>query len=329
MGYIDLYSGPGIYDDGSESTPILILRRVIASPSLRNKFVFYLNNKDPENCYKLRQNISQLDGISSLQFNPLISNEEITYETPPKFNFPKIPCFCFLDPAGYNGLSLNLLEVFGKDFGTDLIFFFNYNDINRALSNPKVAINMEQLFGRKHYYLLIDKIKNQSGQNRESIIVNEMSEALHDIGLRYTLPFRFKFEKKERTSHYIIFASKNITGFNIMKEIMVKIGETDYNGIGQFEFIPSCDKSSSIQLSIIDLFNIPFETFKDNLCKRYFGKTYTMKSLYNTDSPNTRFISRQYKQALIELELEGRITCDKPYAKRRKNTFSDNTVINF
>lgn len=329
LGYIDLYAGPGIFDDGSESTPIIILKKVISSPSLRKKIVFYLNDKELENCQKLQRNISLIDGISTLSFAPHISNEEITYETPEKFDYPKIPCFCFLDPAGYNGLSLKLLEVFGKDYGSDLIFFFNYNDINRALSNPRVIANMEHLFGKKHYNLLLNKLGNQTGQNRESIIVNEMSEAIHGIGLKYALPFRFKFEGKERTSHYIIFASKNITAFNIMKDIMFNIGEKDYNGIGQFEFIPSCDKASSIQLSIIDLFNIPFEDFKKDLCNRYSGQILTMKALYNIDSPNTRFISKQYKKALTELELEERIKCDKPFSKRRKGTFSDNTIINF
>lgn len=138
-----------------------------------------------------------------MRYSPKITNHEVTYDTPTKFDFRKIPCFCFIDPAGYGGLSLKLLEVFGRDHGSDIIFFFNYNDINRAITNPKVSSNMEHLFGSEHFHSLLEKIENQHGQNRESIIVNEMSEAMHDIGLTYTLPFRFKFEGRDRTSHYI------------------------------------------------------------------------------------------------------------------------------
>lgn len=329
IGYIDLYAGPGIYEDGSMSTPIIILQKIINSPSLRSKVVVYLNDKDYNNYIKLQSNITNMAAVSSLTYQPLITNNEITYDTPKSFNYSKIPCFCFIDPAGYSGLSLELLKVFGQDYGSDIIFFFNYNDINRALSNSRVSNNMKQLFGDKHYYLLNEKVKLISGQNRESIIVNEMSEALQDIGMKYVLPFRFKTEKKNRTSHYIIFASKNITGFKIMKDIMYNIGEKDFNGIGQFEFIPSCDKQLDTQLSIIDLFATPFQEFKENLCKKYSGKTISMKRLFECDSPNTRFVSKQYKKALIELELEGRISCDKPYNQRRKNTLSDSTTLKF
>lgn len=328
IGYIDLYAGPGIYEDGSESTPIIILKKIIDSPEWSAKFVVYLNEKDPDNYAKLCKNVQEIENISNLTHKPIIKNKEINYNTPDAFNFSKIPCFTFIDPAGYNGLSLELLSAFGQDYGSDIIFFFNYNDINRALSNNRVSNNMRQLFGEVHYSNLIEKINGCTGQIREAIIVNEMAEAIQDIGLSYVLPFRFKAEGKNRTSHYIIFGSKNITGYNIMKEIMYGIGEKDFNGIGQFEFIPSCDKSG-MQLSIVDLYNTPFEEFKKELCERYKGKTVSMIHLYNQDSPYTRFILKQYKKAMMELELAGKITCDKPYTKRRKNTFSDSTIIRF
>ncbi len=329
LAYIDLFAGPGIYDDGSESTPILILKNIIKSPILCSKFIVYLNDKDTVNYNKLIDNVSKLENISSLKYQPQILNLEITYNAPKEFNFPKVPCFCFIDPTGYNGLSLNLLEILGRDYGSDIIFFFNYNQINRGLSNDLVTHNMQQLFGQDHYKSLISKLPRQSGQNRESIIVNEMCESIKDIGLTYPLPFRFQSENKNRTSHYIIFASKNITAFNIMKDIMYNIGEKDFHSIGRFEFIPSCDKKENIQLSIIDLYSTPFEKFKIDLCYRYSKQTISMKELYQIDSPNTKFVSKQYKSALTELEIEGKIICNKPISQRRKNTFSDDTIIKF
>lgn len=329
IAYIDLFAGPGIYEDGTVSTPILIIQKIISSELLRKKTVVCLNEKDKHNYDALVKNIHNIENITSLTFKPKVTNDEVNYNTPKNFMFNKIPCFCFIDPAGYNGLSLDLLKAFGKDYGSDIIFFFNYNDINRAISNTKVLENMKQLFGDNHFSTLKDTLKTTHGHERESVIMNEMSEAIKDIGMNYVLPFRFKTEGKNRTSHYIIFASKNITGFNIMKDIMYKIGEKDFNGIGQFEFIPSCDKNETKQLSIIDLFSTPFEDFKNNLCSRYAGQVLTMKQLYLLDSPNTRFVSKQYKQALKELEEDGYITCDKPYTQRRKGTFADHTTIYF
>ena len=329
IAYIDLFAGPGAYEDGTISTPILILNKIISSDILRKKVVVCLNEKDNANYNALRKNVANLENISALTYPPQITNDEINYSTPKKFMYDKIPCFCFIDPAGYNGLSIELFRAFGKDFGSDIIFFFNYNDINRAISNNRVLENMKQLFGNEHFAELKRKLSLVSGQTRESIIMNEMSEALKDVGMTYVLPFRFKTEGKNRTSHYIKIKKKNITGFNIMKDIMYKIGEKDFNNIGQFEFIPSCDKTDCAQLSIIDLFSTPFEQFKTDICKRYKGRTLSMEQLYSLDSPNTRFVKKQYKTALIELELDGIISCNKPYSQRRKNTFSDKTIITF
>ncbi len=36
IAYIDLFSGPGRYKDGSKSTPLLILEKAIEDPDLRN-----------------------------------------------------------------------------------------------------------------------------------------------------------------------------------------------------------------------------------------------------------------------------------------------------
>jgi three-Cys-motif partner protein len=39
VAYIDLFAGPGRYDDGTVSTPLLILKQAIADPELREMLV--------------------------------------------------------------------------------------------------------------------------------------------------------------------------------------------------------------------------------------------------------------------------------------------------
>ena len=39
LGYIDLFSGPGRYKDGSESTPIQIIKKILSDDELCNKFI--------------------------------------------------------------------------------------------------------------------------------------------------------------------------------------------------------------------------------------------------------------------------------------------------
>jgi three-Cys-motif partner protein len=48
IGYIDLYAGPGRYKDGSASTPLLILEKVIQQPKLHDAFFCYFNDGDSD-----------------------------------------------------------------------------------------------------------------------------------------------------------------------------------------------------------------------------------------------------------------------------------------
>lgn len=243
-----------------------------------------------------------------MKYTPQIVNEEVDIKTAEVFKgVSLIPCFSFIDPAGYKGLSLSLIEALGKDYGSDLIFFFNYNDIQRGVSNDRVKEHMEQLFGVERYYSLMKHMEDHDGSARkEAVIVNEMAAAVKEVGLKYVLPFRFKMEQKERTSHYLIFASKHFIGFDIMKSIMSNAGEQDSSGVGKFEFIPSCDKKFE-QLSIIDLYNTSQDELKNRILKEYKGKCILFEELYKIDSPNNKYLEKDYRRILLELEDEGRV----------------------
>src|SRR4051812_15368882 len=68
--YIDLYSGPGRYDDGSESTPLLVLRKAIAKPRIHDLLTCVFNDADPDNVSALRRAIDSLPGIGLLKHSP-------------------------------------------------------------------------------------------------------------------------------------------------------------------------------------------------------------------------------------------------------------------
>jgi hypothetical protein len=74
---------------------------------------------------------------------------------------------------------------------------------------------------------------------RELTIVEELSEALQEMGGKYVLPFCFSNEKGTRTSHYLIFVSKHFKGYEIMKEVMAKESSSANQGISSFEYCPA------------------------------------------------------------------------------------------
>lgn len=54
MAYVDLFAGPGRYDDQSKSTPVMVLETILANPELANRMVTMFNDKDQANIESLK-----------------------------------------------------------------------------------------------------------------------------------------------------------------------------------------------------------------------------------------------------------------------------------
>ena len=59
----------------------------------------------------------------------------------------------------------------------------------------------------------------------------------------------------------------------------------------------------------------------------FAGRTAVMKDIYEHHHIGRRFIEKNYKDVLKQLEVKGSIQCDP--AKRRKDTFGDNVKVTF
>jgi three-Cys-motif partner protein len=321
-----LFSGPGNYKDGTDSTPIAIMKLILENNNYRNKFVTVFNDKNKDYISNLKSAINNLENIKSLKYEPIFLNLELDIKTSDVFDITSIiPSLIFIDPWGYKGVTQKLISSLTKDWGRDAILFFNYNRIRSGIENPKVEEHMKSLFGEKRYLNLCEEINKSDCLDKESLIMNEFREAMKEIGIEYILTFRFKNEGKEDTSHYIIFLSKNFTAHNIMKKVMASLSSEKIHGVAKFEYIP--DKVR--QLSLKDLYENPLEELKNELLTQYAGKTITFEELFYEHSKNKPFIKNNYKNVLIRLEEEGKILCDPDKSRRKKNTFSKKVVIKF
>ncbi len=163
--------------------------------------------------------------------------------------FSDIPCpiLSFIDPWGYKGLSLQLISSAIAGWGCDCIFFFNYNRVNPALPNPRVEKHINDLFGKDQADLLREQVVNLPPDERESRIVQAIGDTLKKAGGSYFQDFCFKNEDKDRTSHYLIFVSKNDRGHKIMRDIMARYSSTMIQGVPSFKY-----DEKPVQLSILD-----------------------------------------------------------------------------
>ena len=329
IGYIDLFAGPGIYKDGTKSTPILILERAIQEQDMRDMLVASFNDADPEHAESLEKAIDSLPGIKSMKYAPRVFNDEVDIGFEKVFKDRHlVPILLFLDPWGYKGISIELIGSVLKHWGCDCILFFNYNRIQVSLTNPKVTEHMDALFGKERAEKLRAQLETVPADEKELTIIEAVTEALNDAGASFVLPFCFKDSHRDCTSHHLILATKHHRGYEIMKEIMAKESSTQIQGVPSFEYNPA-----TIRQALLFEYSRPLEDLEGMLLSEFAGMTFSRKEIYERHNVGRRFISSNYREALISLEGQGKITTNPPANQRppRKGipTFGDNVKVTF
>lgn len=325
IGYIDLYAGPGRYKDGAASTPLLVLETAVVDPDMSRMLVTIFNDANSDYSETLTSEIAKIKQIGKLKYKPQIYNEGVDKNIAKYFEEIKlIPTFSFVDPWGYKGLSLKIVNAVIKDWGCDCVFFFNYSRINAGISNPAVQVHIDALFGNERADRLRVELSNLKPHEREALILEKLAQALKGLGGRYVLPFRFRNESGRRTSHCLIFVSKHEKGYEIMKDIMAKESSSAQQGVPSFTYSPA-DERTPLLFSLTR----PLDDLEDLLLERFVGETLTMEQVYKRHHVDRPFLKRNYKQALRNLEAAGKIIADPPAEERRKGTFANHVKVQF
>lgn len=326
IAYIDLYAGPGRYKDGSASTPLLVLQHAIDHPKMSQMLVALFNDSDGSKTATLESEIDKLPGIEKLKHKPSVSCGNIDGDAEKYFSETNlIPSFSFVDPFGYKGLSLKIVNGVIKDWGCDCVFFFNYNRINAGISNPGVTHHMDALFGKDRADALRTQLPKLSPANREALILEELAQAIKTMGGRYVLPFRFKNASGKRTSHSLVFVSKSFKGYAIMKDIMAKESSTEDQGVPSLAYSPA-DASMPLLFSL----QRPLDELKNTLAKHFSGQELSVDQIYEQHSVDTPYVLKNYKEILMQLDEEGQIDVRSlKKGKRRKGTFANHLLVRF
>lgn len=329
LAYIDLFAGPGRYKDGSKSTPLMVLERAIADEMLSQLLVPMFNDADPDNVESLKSCLSELPGRDRLKYEPMILCSEVGSDAEKMFiSANGCPTFSFIDPFGYKGLSRGIIQSVIKNWGCDCVFFFNYSRINAGINNDAVRHHMDALFGSTRISRMREALINRPAHEREVFVLEELAQALRELGATHMLPFRFRRPDGSRTSHALVFVTKNPLGYRIMKDIMAGESSTEDQGVPSFEYSPA-DARCPLLFSL----NRPLDTLAGELLIRFAGRTLPMKAVFEAHHVGTPFIERNYKAVLGRMEEQGRIVANPPANQRpmRKGerTFSDKTIVTF
>ena len=313
IAYIDLFAGPGRYKSGATSTPLLILQKAIGDPVMRDMLVTIFNDKDEGHARSLESAIRGLACIETLRHQPVVNNAEVGEEIVKMFEEMRlVPTLCFVDPWGYKGLSLRLVNSVLKDWACECVFFFNYTRINMGLGNPIVVEHMNALFGAERADALRFRLENMNPGDRELAIVEELAEALKAMGGKYVLPFGFRNESGTRTKHHLVFVSKHVLGYTIMKNVMAGESSTSTQGVPSFFYSPADARFPML----FDL-SRPLDALAGMLQSDFAGRTLTMKEIFEQHHVGKPYIEKNYKAALRQLEADGKIMVEPPAKERR------------
>jgi three-Cys-motif partner protein len=323
LAYVDLFAGPGRYKDGANSTPLRVLQKALEKPDYCSRLLTIFNDKDEDNARTLELAIRGLTGIEKLKNPPVVWNEEVGDRIAQQFQQVRtVPILAFIDPWGYKGLTLQLVNAFLKDWGCDCLFFFNYGRINAGLSNPFVRSHMAALFGEAPAAALSARLEGLSPEARESTIVNELALSLKQYGHRFVLPFCFKNESGRRTTHHLILVPKHFKGYEVMKDIMARSSTAEEQGVATFTYSPADSRAQALLFE----FNRPLDDLREMLLTDFAGRTETMRSIYEQHSVGRPFLSRHYKEVLRSLEDEGRISTA---GRKSSRGFADDIRVTF
>ncbi len=326
IAYIDLFAGPGRYQSGAVSTPLMIMERATSDPEIRDRLVAVFNDKDILNTKSLESEIGKIPAIQQLKFRPEISTGEVGENLVKEFQRAKlVPTFLFVDPFGYKGLSLQLVQSVLKDWGCDCVFFFNYNRISMGLGNTTVEEHMDALFGKQR----ADKLRNRfrltdlRPHEREAFIVEEMKAALEEMGGEYVLPFRFRNPEGTRTTHHLFFVSKHFRGYEIMRDVMYKHSNKE-GMVANFEYNPADARWPSL----FELLR-PLDDLEEMLLKDFAGQSTNLRPLFERHSKGKGYVLKNYREVLCRMEQEGKISMSPAFSRRRKGTIGEKVIITF
>lgn len=348
FGYFDLFSGPGVYEDGQESTPILLARNCLRIEFLRQRLWMVFN--DAYWSEKLKENFNQCFNDSDFVFRPHFGHSKVGEE--PEIDkflrrswmkqnqsgrvFNECPAVLFIDPFGYKAIHTDVLTDFMKSWGNEVFIFINSKRINPALDNQKFEEDLRNLLPTTFDQVKaeIHTKRNRPLGERLQVIINGIGEEFkRKLGHVFYTAFKFQEEDINTTSHFILHITKGPKGYELIKQIY-----NDFDNVGAafdaesntYTFDAKMDNRSPSMFEE-ELRQAPIDKLSEELWKKYANQTISAQKLFDEEQKKTKFCRMHYAMALRSLyskgALQSRFTDDKKHVV--SVLINDNCILTF
>lgn len=310
--FLDLFSGPGKYMDGKDSTPLLLATICSNDSTLKKKVRLLFNDK--HFIEELKRNFFERFSKGTFELEPRFADRTIGEDHAIKKFLEKDlptpnphPTLLFFDPWGYKGIDTKVLSKFLVGWGNEIFLFVNIKRIHAAIENNKFDELMAMLFPTRIDQLRKDRRYEATVYDRLNLIMSNLAQEFLDAvdGKLYHCSFKFQEEDSAATSHFIIHFTKHSKGYELIKQVYHEYDNVgallEHDGVYTFDA-----KRMGIPVnSKLDFGDQNLKVLSEQLLKEYKGKKITAKKLFDAHHPSTKYAMPHYASTLRHMVDQG------------------------
>lgn len=310
--YFDLFSGPGVYEDGNISTPFLITEACLNNSTLKSKVELIFN--DMHFGKELENNLSKKFKLNDFYYKPKFRELEVgNHDGIDEFLNRKheksnpSPSLLFFDPFGYKTVSALTLSNFLSNWGNEIFLFFNIKRIHAAIENPKFESLLRNLFPSNYEKIKESRKYEINTEKRLPIFIDSLKDEFQKLIKKPVFMAAFKFMEEDNlaASHFVLHFCKDKKGFELVKQVYAEfdnIGASLENGT--YTFDSKRMGNSDVEMDFGDS-NV--EVLAAKILENYKGRTTTAQALFEVMHPNTNYSGRHFTHALRHLEQNNQV----------------------
>lgn len=320
---VDGFAGPGVFDDGSIGSPLIICAS--AEKYAKGNYQAFFINKRREHHEKLTSVLAK-GNWSGPSVVPILGNTiEILPHLPGAIRNHTV--FLYLDPFGPTGSPFSLLEPFlmrNQIYSTELVLMMHMPVIHRLAARVKVEegrgtdpgiqkthTRLTDVFGGD-YWKPIMFVPDLSAEERENRLINAYMSKLAKY-LPYVGSCPVRASQTERIKYFIVFASRHPHAMLEMNQAMAKaylkyMHETAVAGT-LFEKTSWQDERYAVGLRDEVLSQVA----------KHPGLSRENLWLKVVQANFMRYLEKEYIQTVQQLVDEGALACPTPHPTKRLN----------
>lgn len=327
--YLDGFAGPGRYEAGEDGSPLVAIKSLLdhdRPPACDVRFLFL--EADQKRCENLRTEILALESErQGFPANVKWTVENTTFKAKASdivaemtgANQELIPTLALVDPFGFSGVPLDLIRDLLASPRCEIVFNFMFNSLNRWITDEKSETHLAELFGGDGY----KGADGLTGEPRRRFLHDLYAQQLRMVA---GFPYVRWFEMVKYTGHLsnsIFFGTRNLTGFDRMKQAMWKI-----DPLGQYRFSERSAMSPTQQCSLFEQ-EADFSPLRALIVNEFAGQTVDVSQINDFVIASTSFTSSQWnKNVMRPLQMKENLVTPVS-GQNTPGTFPKGCVVRF